>query len=204
MHSENTHGSRMTSRVAASSRRDWLNLVATVGIALLIVGGGWMSMVYLLKTPNPITYVTGTSMLPNLREGDLVILRGTTAARLAEDFEAGERAIIVYRSPVSNIPIIHRVVAVKYDSAGNVIGFNTQGDNVPIPDMWMGEPLVVKETDIVGRVAYHIPYLGFLVIFFSSTAGRITSGAIIALLVIWMIVDEKKRMIEARGEPQRA
>lgn len=174
---------------ATSSRREWLHLALTLGAAVLIVTGGWVGMVYLLKTSNPITYVTGTSMLPNLVEGDLVILKGTTAQEIAHDFQAGDdHIIIVFRSPNSRIPIIHRIITIEYDSSGNIIGFRTQGYNVPVPD-----PGIVREQDIVGRVVYRIPAVGHVVIFFGSTVGRILGGALIVLLVIWTVVDERKR-----------
>ncbi len=154
-------------------------------------------MVYLLETSNPVTYVKGTSMLPVLRDGDLIFLRGTTAQEIARDFQAGDRDIIlVFWSTVYQTDTIHRVIAVEYDSEGNIIGFRTQGDNNPGPDFG-----IAKEQDIIGRVVYHISYLGYLPIFFGSTAGRAISGAIIVLLVIWTAVDERKRRM---GQAQHA
>ncbi|MEM3737072.1 MAG: signal peptidase I [Candidatus Bathyarchaeia archaeon] len=191
---EDSCGAEADRKTLTSSRKEWLRMGVTLAATVLVIVGVWAGMVYLLQTSNPIAFVTGTSMLPVMREGDLVVLKGTSAQEISRDFQAGDsNIIIVFRSPSSNTFIIHRVIAVEYDDLNNPVGFRTQGYNVPYPD-----PGTVKESDIVGRVIYCVPYLGYLIIFFGSLEGRIISGAIIVILVIWTVVDERRRVGQAK------
>lgn len=121
------------------------NRLGAVALGVLTVV--WLLVLRPVALGGPASYeiVTGTSMEPHLRTGDLVITQ--TAATYA----IGE--VVVYRVP-SGLPgagsiIVHRIVAEVAD------GFSVQGDNKTAPDPW-----VVKASDIVGRSAVEIPGVG--------------------------------------------
>jgi signal peptidase I len=122
--------------------RNHLGTVAMVAMAV-----AWLFVFRPVALGGPASYeiVTGTSMEPHFRTGDLVI------TQTASSYAVGE--IVVYRVPVG-LPgagsiIVHRIVG---EVAG---GFSVQGDNKAAPDPW-----VVKATDIVGRSWVEIPSVG--------------------------------------------
>lgn len=93
----------------------------------------------------PVVILTG-SMRPTINEGDLVIIEKVDI----EDIKAGD--IIIYK--VDNYSVIHRVIMILKDS--NEISLITKGDNNPNRDL---EP--VKKNQILGRLKYQIPFVGY-------------------------------------------
>ncbi len=53
-----------------------------IAIAIAIIGGLWITMVYALNTSDPLDVVPSCSMLPALDRGDLIILHGVSPAAL--------------------------------------------------------------------------------------------------------------------------
>lgn len=115
--------------------------------ALLLVG--------LLLWPTPLggatsyVIVTGNSMEPTYRDGDLVI------ARSAGSYDVGD--IVTFDAP-DGVPdsiyhVIHRVVAITGDGA-----YITQGDNRDVVDEW-----TPTDDDVLGHSVVRLPGLGLLV-----------------------------------------
>lgn len=87
--------------------------------------------------------VSGESMLPHYRTGDLVLVEKQPSYHVGE--------LIAYRVPkgdaMAGAQVIHRIVGGNAQS-----GFIVQGDNRTAPDVWRPKP-----RDIVGVKALHIP-----------------------------------------------
>jgi len=107
-----------------------------------------------------VTYtrrVDGTSMLPTLEEGDLVVIQGAQPGPV----HVGD--IIVYGAPCSAVPgpdgtvapVIHRVVAT--DGSGD---FTTKGDNNGYTDQEARIAWGPITPDCVeGKVVFVVPYI---------------------------------------------
>src|SRR5438094_3225003 len=102
-----------------------------------------------LHGPAGYALVSGTSMLPTLHTGDVVVVHR------ADRYMIGD--VIAYRVPKgqtgAGAQVIHRIVG---GDARH--GFVVQGDNRTAPDIWHPTPSL-----IVGREWAHVPKLGILV-----------------------------------------
>ena len=118
-------------------------LIAVV-LVILLVCFGYFVLTYTRR-------VSGTSMLPTLEDGDLVVLVPATPSSV----HLGD--IIVYGPPcsVSGFAIIHRAVTIF--SNGSII---TKGDNNFATDQKGGIAVSPVEPDcIIGKVVFVVPYL---------------------------------------------
>jgi signal peptidase len=98
--------------------------------------------------------VSGTSMLPHLHTGDLVLVERRSSYHVGE--------VIAYRVPKGQVGaghvVIHRIVG------GNPrTGWKMQGDNRTAPDLWYP-----KNRDVVGAKLLRIPNAWFVLRFFHS------------------------------------
>ena len=91
--------------------------------------------------------VEGRSMLPTIREGDLVFIVPAST----KEVQVGQ--IIVYHR--GEMCIIHRVI--EKIVSDNLVLLKTKGDNNPVPD-----PVLVSDSMLNGVVVVHLPYFGFL------------------------------------------
>ncbi|WP_203667490.1 S24/S26 family peptidase [Cellulomonas pakistanensis] len=129
--------------VAPPTRRDrvrgavgWLGTAAVVGV---LVWFGWPST---LGGCTTLTIVSGRSMEPTYRTGDLVVSRCGTPV-------AGD--VVVYTPPgLDRGRVIHRVVG--GDAAD---GWVLQGDNNDFLDPWRPH-----QDDVLGIARLHVPGLG--------------------------------------------
>lgn len=99
--------------------------------------------------------VSGDSMRPNLRPGDLVIVREQDEYRIGD--------VLAYRipdGPLEGGKVIHRVVG---GSATD--GFVLRGDNKTDLDLWRPGP-----ADVIGRAGTRIPHVGRILDFARSPA----------------------------------
>jgi signal peptidase I len=122
--------------------------LSLIGYALFVaLAVGW----FLLARPTVLggeaSYlkVSGQSMLPGLRTGDLALVRRDRG------YEIGD--VVGFRvpppQPAAGSIIIHRIVALD---AG---GYRTRGDNSPADDPWR-----IYGTDILGEMVLSIPRAG--------------------------------------------
>ncbi|MCS7120634.1 MAG: signal peptidase I [Nitrososphaerota archaeon] len=146
-------------------------------------------LTYALNTPYPLQTPISGSMEPTLKVGDLLIVKGVNA----EDIVAAPKPtgdIIVFKKPGSPEElVVHRAVQ-KYMVGGKWY-FRTQGDNNPYMDPW-----VVSEDQIVGKVIFSIPYLGYVKIYLGTPLGMIINIILIILLLILENMTLSKRMKE--------
>jgi len=122
---------------------------------------------YFIKPTMTFGLITGISMNPVLKEGDIITYEEISPSAV----KVGD--IIVYRIPLLtrklyNCPpiVAHRVVEIKDAAKG--LHYRTKGDNSPASDPWS-----VRPCDLVGKVSRQISYLGFTLLFLQSRPGLI-------------------------------
>ena len=117
------------------------------------------------KLPMPFGYgaavVLSGSMEPELSKGDLIVVKET------EDFSLND--IVVFES--GNSLVVHRVVGMGGEE------IVTKGDANNVAD----DP--IKSSDVLGRVLFHIPFVGNVVNFIKTPVGTILLVAAAILLV---------------------
>jgi signal peptidase len=135
--------------------------------------GAWALFLRPNSLGGPVAYVTvsGTSMLPALDAGDLVV---TTRA---ETYRVGD--VVTYRvpadHPAAGAKVIHRIIGL--DEAGRYL---LRGDNANGPDVWHPTP-----SDVVGRVSFVVPGAGRLIGVLRTPA--LIAGLAAALAVLYLL-----------------
>jgi signal peptidase len=138
-----------------------------------------------LQSESPLMVVSSGSMIPTLNVGDIIIVRGIDPQAVTVG------TIIIFHSPYEyDMPIVHRVIAV--DHQGNLISFETKGDNNPGPDGWR-----VPAENLMGVYVAKVPYVGLLSLELRGPLGV----TLIILLVALIIAIEYK---ESKPGSQRA
>ena len=147
-----------------------MRLTRAVAAALLI--GAAAAIVASQVFGGPLSYVivSGHSMEPTLRSGDL----GFVLRRSA--YERGD--VIAFRVPAGESGagglVIHRVTG---GSGG--AGYLTQGDNRDGTDPWRP-----RSDDVIGRLAFDVPKAGLAPGFLASPLGLGLAGALLAFLAV--------------------
>jgi signal peptidase len=118
-----------------------------------------------LSREAPAAIVKGRSMLPLLREGDIVFIVA------CKPNEIGVGDIVVFRSNYGNRLVIHRVIGVVYENGKYY--YITKGDNNVIPDYSEFDyGIGVNQARVIGKVfsindyILKIPYIGNLALVF--------------------------------------
>jgi signal peptidase len=129
--------------------------------------------------------VSGESMLPHYRTGDLVLVEKQSSYHIGE--------LIAYRVPkgdaMAGAQVIHRIIG------GNAqTGFIVQGDNRTAPDVWRP-----KLGDIVGAKALHIPNAVVVLQFLKSP---LFLGLLAACFVFVRVLTRDDEEIEAVDEDE--
>ncbi|MGC8953921.1 MAG: signal peptidase I [Desulfurococcus sp.] len=127
-----------------------LTLIALVALPIILNGF------------SPLAVVKGYSMLPTLREGDIVIVQKATP----EAIRPGD--VIIYST--GGKLIIHRVIKVVIRNGEYY--YVTKGDNNSLPDfMYFENNIGIPYNRVLGKVVsindyiVKIPYLGYLALF---------------------------------------
>lgn len=102
--------------------------------------------------------VLSDSMSPQIHAGDVVFVDDVDA----DTIEAGD--VVTFTRVSDDDRVTHRVVAVR-ESGGERL-FETKGDANEEPDAQL-----VPADHVVGRVAFHVPYLGHAVTAVGSDVG---------------------------------
>jgi signal peptidase len=116
--------------------------------------------------------VVSGSMEPELKVGAVVITRPVDT----EEMKTGD--IITFYSPLSEKLTSHRVVAVEESSS---LHFSTKGDANDDAD-----PFTVPAENVVGKVCFHIPYLGYVAQFVKTPLGFLLTLCLPGLIIIVM------------------
>lgn len=160
-------------------------------IALISISG-YAGLAIVRHVYPPIVPVSGTSMLPLLRFGDLVLIKKADYG----DLQKGD--IIVFRTTLDvqrkwNVPgsYVHRIVAVQSGEYGQQ--FQTKGDNVSGKD-----PFWTVEQNVIGIYAGKIGGGGYLILFLRSRQGKILMGGILLIsFLYWLLgIFERRRFAQ--------
>ncbi|WP_414469169.1 signal peptidase I [Methanobacterium sp. ACI-7] len=116
-------------------------LIVSILALVSLIGVG---AIYISSNMN---LVVSESMAPTLHRGDVVIVE-----KNPDNIQVGD--IVVYDAVWFPQPIIHRVIAIKNDSKGNIL-YQMKGDNLPVPD-----PELVSKNQITSKVVNIIPEIG--------------------------------------------
>lgn len=128
--------------------------------------------------------VLTASMTPAIAPGDVVIVDERDPATIAE----GD--VITFVRGGSETPVTHRVIGVETD--GGEFAFETKGDANEGPDS-----ALVPAGNVLGAVAFTIPYIGYVVQFTDSSTGFVllvvVPFALLALSELWDLYRSRTR-----------
>ena len=149
--------------------------------------------------------VDGTSMLPTLEGGDLVVIQSTPVSQI----NVGD--IIVYGAPCSagGESVVHRVVNITAD------GLITRGDNNRGTDQalgiasYQGHPQPIVQQCLEGKVVFVIPYVELLAYYVDQNGLPQWFNYIPSILILIIVVisvlreDEGDDQHEDQGTPAK-
>ncbi|WP_080505219.1 signal peptidase I [Halorubrum aethiopicum] len=122
--------------------------------------------------------VLTASMTPAIAPGDVVIVDERDPAAI------GEGDVITFVRGDSEVPVTHRVIGVT--ESGGEVAFETKGDANEDPDS-----ALVPGSNVLGAVAFSIPYIGYVVQFTDSATGFtllvVLPFALLALSEVWSL-----------------
>ena len=170
-------------------------------LAILVIGIMTFKLVFLVVMEiGAVSFIgaaaTG-SMVPTINGNDIVVIQsheaigggGSSFANLMR----GD--IITFRSPIGNESIVHRIVDIKLDNAGNKI-IKTKGDANPYSLLGLDYP--IREQDYIGKVIYILPpILGLFLNLTNPPFYPIIIGSFIAV-VFYFYKNKERAKIEER------
>ncbi len=115
------------------------------------------------------------SMSPTIPVGSICVVNHNTPY---SDINAGD---IISFSIGENMQVTHRAIRIEPD------GIVTQGDANNTEDATM-----VTEENYLGKTVFHIPYVGYVLLFLKSRIGRVIVCVIILLLLGTSFLPNKK------------
>lgn len=111
--------------------------------------------------------VMSDSMSPTISAGDVIFVEKTSPAEIQTgDIITYDQQSAPQASPNDPHIVTHRVIEITEEDGERV--FRTQGDANTEPD---SEP--VPEDDVIGKVAFTIPYIGYLIVFAGTWYGTL-------------------------------
>ncbi len=152
-------------------------------LLLWTVGGLLLGLCLAITIPylfgfRSLTVMSG-SMVPTLRVGDVVVVRqiSPTSARIGD--------VVTFRDPTDPTRLLtHRVR--KIEISDGVVRFVTKGDANTSVESWK-----VPASGTIGRVAYHVPMIGYALFWIRGRLGRLLLLVIPALVLgayeLWRI-----------------
>lgn len=134
--------------------------------------------------------VQSDSMSPTFRRGSLLIIKQIDT----DSIKVGD--IITYRKAGDSLATTHRVTEIIEEDGAKK--FVTKGDANNIND-----PVPVDQEYVIGKVAFFIPYIGFVMAFVRTKQGTLLVIVIPALiLMITQIIELTKYRKKYRSEVQ--
>lgn len=123
--------------------------------------------------------IISPSMVPNINVNDAVV-----TMRVSEkNIKKGDIVTFISKEiDTKGTPITHRIVDVLHennDPNGKIIGYHTKGDANPTPDF-----AVIKPDEVLGKVFFQIPLIGYVQTFLTTPVGWILVIVIPCLLII--------------------
>jgi signal peptidase len=164
-----------------------LDIVGYLALALCLALLGSLLTVAatnLLGYENYVIY--SGSMEPTLKVGSLLLTRPVDV----DDLRVGD--VITYRSPGNHTTLTHRIVGMRQENGEWV--FETKGDASLTPD-----PREIILRGRVSKMAFDIPYLGYVVDFARSTQGVVLFLVVPAAGLLAMQAQKAWRVRASRG-----
>jgi signal peptidase len=128
--------------------------------------------------------VISGSMEPKLGMGSVAVTRPVKALEI----QPGD--IITFHSPLNGKLTSHRVVALVQSTP---LSFKTKGDaNEDI------DPFIVPIANVVGKVSFHVPYLGYVTKFVKTRWGILLTLFVPGLIIIAMEIRNIWRELSAK------
>lgn len=164
-------------------------VAGNIGFALIILLMATAALIYLAPHLGwRVDAVLSGSMEPQLKTGALVITRPIESEAIA----VGD--IITFRpTAVGENLISHRVIDVEQNSPLN---FKTKGDANEDPD-----PFSVPARNVVGKISFHVPFLGYAAQFLKTPLGFLFALGIPGVIITAMyIMNIRRVLVEGREE----
>ena len=184
---------------AAGRSRLWLRRFLTgggyLGFALSLALLGLLLAVAVPKFFGYDSFVIYSgSMEPTVKVGSLLVTKPVPA----EDLQVGD--VIVFRhSENPDTTITHRIAGIREENGERI--FTTKGDASSNPD-----PREVRLRGRVGRMAYAIPYVGYLVDFIKTKEGAliflVAPALGLGLMHLWTVRKRRQAGVVAAQGPQ--
>lgn len=166
-----------------------LKSIANVGAVLLLIALLVPFVVYsapaVVGADHSFVVITA-SMTPAIAPGDVVIVD----EREAESIAVGD--VITFTRGANEPPVTHRVTAIT--ETGDALGFETKGDANGDPDAG-----VVPAGNVLGTVAFTIPYIGYVIQFTNTPYGFVALVVVPITLLVASEVWTLYRRREATG-----
>jgi signal peptidase len=168
--------------------RQVVNWIGNILLALVI-----LAMTFLFLAPHFLGMnfftIYGGSMMPTIPIGSVVAVKSVEASAI----KVGDT--VAFRTGTEGDKVVtHRVVEVSNDSGA--LSFRTSGDANANPDA-----NVVLAENVVGKVWFHVPFLGYLSFFATTKLGFIllivVPGTFIITLEVRNIIAELRSMRKA-------
>jgi len=151
-------------------------IAGNVGFALLILLVAVTALSYLAPHFGwRVDAVLSGSMEPELKTGAVVITRPVEPEAIA----VGD-IITFHPTTVGENLISHRVIGIEEHSP---LYFQTKGDTNDDPD-----PFIVPAQNVVGKICFHVPFLGYATQFLKTPGGFLFALVIPGLIIIVMDV----------------
>lgn len=145
----------------------YYTFIAFIGTITLLL----IASVFPIAGNFKVLSVLSGSMEPAIRVGSLVIVRPSAEYKIND--------IITFPSPEDpNILVTHRIIGIQ--TIENRIFYITQGDANEEPD-----PDLIAKDDVIGKVLFTIPFLGYVVNFTQSRLGFILIIVVPATIIIY-------------------
>jgi signal peptidase len=142
----------------------------TIGAVGLV---GLMIVSSLIPIPGnfEIKVVKSGSMEPAVHVGGVVIIKPSNEYKIGDVITFGA-------DTKTQIPTTHRIVAMEGEGAN--VTYQTKGDANNAPD-----PVIIKKSDIHGKMLLTVPYLGYLLVFARTKLGFMILVGIPALMIFF-------------------
>ncbi|MEN8253352.1 MAG: signal peptidase I [Patescibacteria group bacterium] len=132
--------------------------------------------------------VLSGSMEPGIKTGSLILVKETDKEPEIDD-------IYTFITPRTKKIVTHRILNKRPAEDGETLLFSTKGDNND-----GGDPWVLRKEDFVGKFAYSIPYVGYLVNAAKTPKGFFVLAVIPGLVIIVDEVFKIKKVMQLEYE----
>lgn len=172
--------------------KEYIKYFAFFVVIAIIAFGGINVLKISLKTKYPVMVVVSESMVPTLGVGDFIVVGQISNFDnlVAEPPPEGD-ILVFLKSGTSDEYIVHR--AIDSNKNGQWY-FTTKGDNNARQDH-----LKVSESNVMGKVIWSIPLLGYFPMFIKTSRGLLTVVGLMAIVFFADYIMPDKRENKTGG-----